>query len=164
MIMKENEFRPPITATGSINISPQSKIDKCNETYEDFIDYINFHKDKENSNQIEDAVIIIACFDDLNGRIICNAIDPDHDYQQIRNRGETPYITAVASKKESKEILSLLDSGIEDKLETLTDVPVVIIDYSAIAIFCKNEEFPVVVADHKIAQIQVFDCDDNIQP
>ena len=83
----------------------------------------------------EQAVIVILNVDDVHGGPLANALMPEYNWQEIRNRGEIPFARGLAMREGIQEVLDIFDKEAATKLQNMTDVAVVVVDHGVAEIF-----------------------------
>jgi membrane carboxypeptidase/penicillin-binding protein PbpC len=60
---------------------------------------------------------------------------PDYDWQQYRDKGETPFARGLALKDGIQEYLEYIDKQAADKLREMSDLAVVVIDFGVAEVY-----------------------------
>lgn len=82
-----------------------------------------------------DAVIVIIKVDDPNGGPIADALMPNCNWQEIRDRGETPFARGLADREGMQEVLDSIDTEAATKLREMTGLAIVVVDHGVAEIF-----------------------------
>jgi len=83
----------------------------------------------------QDTVITLVNVDDPHGSLLAHALMPGHDWQEYRDRGETPFARGLASREGMQAFLEEIDEEAASKLRDMTDAAVVVVDYGVAEIF-----------------------------
>lgn len=83
----------------------------------------------------KDVVIVLLNVDDVHGAQLADVLMPGFNWQEIRDRGETPYARGLAKRDGIQEAIDILDKEAGEKLRLMDDVAVVIVDYGVAEVF-----------------------------
>lgn len=83
----------------------------------------------------DQAVIVLLNVNDIHGGPLADALMPGHNWQEIRDRGEVPFARGLAMRPGIQEALSIFDKDAATKLQTITDVAVVVVDHGVAEVF-----------------------------
>lgn len=81
------------------------------------------------------AVIVLLNVDDVHGGPLAEVLMPEHDWQEIRDRGEVPFARGLATREGIQEALATFDKDAAEKLQGMTEVVVVVVDHGVADIF-----------------------------
>ncbi len=109
----------------------------CENTYLSQADRIQHFKNRINEKMLDsrDFVINVINVDSPYGCEIAEILMPGHDWQQYRDKGETPYARGLATKEVMIKLISSFDQEAADKIIQMEQIPVIIIDYGVVEIF-----------------------------
>lgn len=109
----------------------------CKRTFDLNADRIQHFKNRitEKGLTPDDVVIVVINVDDVHGGPIADVLMPDFNWQEIRDRGETPYARGLATRAGIQEILENFDEEASKKLKTVTDVAVVVVNYGVAEVY-----------------------------
>ena len=109
----------------------------CRNLFEINTDRIEHFKRRqvERGMTAEQIVIVLLNVDDVHGGEIANILMPNHDWQEIRDRGEIPVARGLATRAGIQSILDRFDTDAADKLRDMTKLAVVVVDYGVAEIF-----------------------------
>lgn len=82
-----------------------------------------------------EVVITLVNVDDIHGGPLADALMPDSNWQEIRDRGEVPFARGLAMRDGIQEILGTFDKEAATKLQNMTDLAVVVVDYGVAEVF-----------------------------
>jgi hypothetical protein len=82
-----------------------------------------------------DIVIVILNVDDSHGGPIADMLMPGHDWQEFRDRGETPYARGLATREGIQGILGEFDKDAAEELAGIEGVAVVVVDHMVAEVF-----------------------------
>ncbi len=60
---------------------------------------------------------------------------PGHDWQQYRDKGETPFARGLAMKEGMVEMIAAFDKEAAEKIKQMKEIPVIVMDYNVVEIF-----------------------------
>lgn len=83
----------------------------------------------------DQAVIVLLNVDDPHGGPLADVLMPGHSWQEIRDRGEVPFARGLAMRPGIQEALAAFDKNAATKLQTITDVAVVVVDHGVAEVF-----------------------------
>ena len=83
----------------------------------------------------EDVVIVVLNVDDPNGELLADALMPGNNWQEIRDRGETPFARGIAKREGLQGALEILDKAAAEKLQNMKGLVVVVVDHCVAEIF-----------------------------
>lgn len=85
------------------------------------------------ANQV---VIVLLNVDDMYGGALADVLMPDHNWQEIRDRGEIPFARGLATRQGMQESLRMFDAAAAGKLESLEHrLAVVVVDHGVAEVF-----------------------------
>ena len=110
---------------------------KCHHTLKINADRVVYFKQRleERGMTASNAVIVFVNVDDVNGGPLANKLMPGTNWQKIRDRDEIPFAQGLATREGIQENLDLFDQEAAKKLRDMTDVAVVVVDYSVAEVF-----------------------------
>lgn len=110
---------------------------KCRNTLEMNADRVEHFKRRLTVRGLTaaEAVIVILNVDDPNGGPIAEMFMPGHNWQQYRDRGETPFARGLEMRAVIEDTLDLFDKEAAAKLREMTEYAVVVVDYGVAEIF-----------------------------
>lgn len=109
----------------------------CRAIYELNTDRI-FHFKKRIEEQLlspKEVVIMVINVDDYNGGLVADILMPNYNWQETRDKGETPVARGLASRDGMQELLKSFDKEASEKLVKFQGVAVVVIDCGVAEIF-----------------------------
>lgn len=84
----------------------------------------------------DQAVIMLINVDDVHGGPLADVLLPQgHNWQEIRDKGEIPFVRGLALRDGIQEALNVFDKDAAAKLQSISNVAVVIIDYGVTEVF-----------------------------
>lgn len=83
----------------------------------------------------KDVVIAFLSVDDKNGEELANFIMPNYNWQEIRDRGEKPFLRGLVGRNFIQEALEIFDKEAAEKLEKIDGIATVVVDYGVAEIF-----------------------------
>ena len=109
----------------------------CKNTFEMNADRVEHFKNRFSINNVteSEAVIVIINVDDPNGKHIANALMPDQNWQDYRDRGEIPFARGLAMRDGIEEALDIFDTEAAAKLRAMKGIAVVVVDHFVAEIF-----------------------------
>lgn len=109
----------------------------CESTYLNNLERIQHFKNRIEEKKVnpEGYAIVIINVDAPYGGEIAESLMPGHDWQQYRDQGQTPMARGLVHKKPMTEIINLFDNEASLKINTITGVPVVVVDHGVAEIF-----------------------------
>jgi len=109
----------------------------CENTYISQIDRIEHLKNRITEKELDPktVVIVIINVDSPYGPEIAEALMPGHDWQQYRDRGEIPFAKGLAIKERMTEMIATFDKGASEKMTSMKEIPVMVIDHGVVEIF-----------------------------
>ncbi len=109
----------------------------CENTYLAQIDRMQHFKNRIAEKQLDPKSVVITLInvDSLYGTEIAEALMPGHDWQQYRNRGETPFARGLAMKDGMVDMVATFDKEAAEKITNMQEVPVIVIDHNVVEIF-----------------------------
>lgn len=109
----------------------------CRNTFELNADRVTHFKQRlaDRGLSASDVVIVLLNVDDVHGGQLAEAMMPGHNWQEIRDRGEVPFARGLAMRAGIQEVLGTFDKEAATKLQEMTDVAVVVVDYGVAEIF-----------------------------
>jgi hypothetical protein len=109
----------------------------CKNTFEMNADRVEHFKNRFSVNNVtaSEAVIVILNVDDPNGKQIAEALMPDHNWQEYRDRGEIPFTRGLAMRDGIEEVLEIFDAEAASKLREMKETAVVVVDHFVAEIF-----------------------------
>jgi hypothetical protein len=90
---------------------------------------------KERGDDPREVVITLINVDDPHGGPLADILMPGVDWQQFRDRGETPYARGLAGREGIEEALKLFDPEAAEKLRDVEDIACVVIDHGVAEVF-----------------------------
>lgn len=101
------------------------------------LDRINHFKNRavELDCSATDTVIVVINVDDPYGSLVADAIMPNYNWQEIRDRGEMPVARGLAKRGGIEAALSFIDDDAFAKLKAMTELAVVVIDQETAEVF-----------------------------
>lgn len=114
----------------------------CKNTYDLNSDRIEYFKKRitEKGLSPDNVVVVVINVDDVNGGPVADILMPDFNWQEIRDRGETPFARGLASRDGMQKILQAFDDEAAYKLDKAIDVAVVVIDHQVAEVFSNFPE------------------------
>jgi len=82
-----------------------------------------------------EVVIVLINVDAPYGSPLADALMPGHDWQSYRNRGEIPIARGLAGREGIAEAVRIIDPEAADKLDAMTGLAVVVVDFGTVEIF-----------------------------
>jgi len=82
-----------------------------------------------------DIVIVILNVDDTHGGPIADMLMPGHNWQEFRDRGETPFARGLAEREGIQGILGEFDKDAAEELAGIEGVAVVVVDHMVAEVF-----------------------------
>ncbi len=110
----------------------------CINTFHLNIDRIVHFRNRINERHLtnNDVVIVIINVDAPFGLDIANALMPNFNWQDIRDRGEIPFARGLALREYMQKVLDIIDKEAALKLkENLTETMVVIVDHGVAEVY-----------------------------
>jgi hypothetical protein len=109
----------------------------CHSTLEMNFDRIEHFKNRlvARGMTAKDAVIVFVNVDDVHGGPIADALMPEMNWQEIRDRGEIPFARGLASREFMQEVLNTFDQEAGTKLQDMADVAIVVVDHGVAEVF-----------------------------
>ncbi|MDO8664899.1 MAG: hypothetical protein Q7K44_05170 [Candidatus Liptonbacteria bacterium] len=109
----------------------------CRNTLELNADRVDHFKRRltERGMTAAQAVIVLLNVDDVHGGPLADILMPGHNWQEIRDRGEVPFARGLAMREGIQMALEIFDKEAATKLQGMTDVAVVVVDYGVAEIF-----------------------------
>lgn len=83
----------------------------------------------------DQAVIVLLNVDDVHGGPLADILMPGHNLQEIRDRGEVPFARGLAMREGIQHALGAFDKDAALKLQSMTDVAVVVVDHGVAEVF-----------------------------
>lgn len=81
------------------------------------------------------AVIVLLNVDDVHGGPLADALMPGYNWQEIRDNGEVPFARGLAMRDGIQEALGTFDKDAATKLQSMSDVAVVVVDHGVAEVF-----------------------------
>lgn len=81
------------------------------------------------------AVIVLLNVDDPHGGPLAEVLMPGHNWQEIRDKGEVPFARGLAMREGIQRVLGDFDTDAALKLQSMTEVAVVVVDYGVAEVF-----------------------------
>lgn len=109
----------------------------CKETFDLNADRIEHFKNRitEKGLDSKDVVIVVINVDDPHGGPIADALMPNFNWQEIRDRDEIPFARGIAMREGIEKIINGFDKAASKKLKKTTGVAVVVVDHGVAEIF-----------------------------
>ena len=109
----------------------------CRNTLELNADRVEHFKRRltERGMTPDQAVIVLLNVDDIHGGPLANALMPGHNWQEIRDKGEIPFARGLAMRDGIQEALGAFDKDAATKLQSISDVAVVVVDHGVAEVF-----------------------------
>jgi len=82
-----------------------------------------------------DAVIVLLNVDDVHGGPLADVLMPGFNWQEIRERGEVPFARGLAQRDGIEGALESFDQDAAEKLRSMNDVAVVVVDHGVAEVF-----------------------------
>ena len=133
-IGEETVLRDP-TASALIAITGKHN---CTTTRDANVDRIVHFKNRvrELAKTPQEVVIVILNVDDAHGGAMADVLMPNYNWQEIRDKGETPFARGLVDREWATEALSLFDNGASEKLQSMSDqLCIVVVDYGVAEVF-----------------------------
>lgn len=83
----------------------------------------------------DQAVIVLLNVDDVHGGPLADILMPGHNWQEIRDKGEIPFARGLAMRDGIQEALGAFDKDAATKLQSISDVAVVVVDHGVAEVF-----------------------------
>lgn len=83
----------------------------------------------------DQAVIVLLNVDDVHGGPLADVLMPGHNWQEIRDKGEVPSARGLAMRDGIQEALGAFDKDAATKLQSMSDVAVVVVDHGVAEVF-----------------------------
>ncbi|MCR4322642.1 MAG: hypothetical protein NUV61_00965 [Candidatus Azambacteria bacterium] len=83
----------------------------------------------------DQAVIVLLNVDDVHGGPLAAMLMPGHNWQEIRDKGEVPFARGLAMRDGIQQALGIFDKDAALKLQSMTDVAVVVVDHGVAEVF-----------------------------
>lgn len=98
---------------------------------------MEYFKNRITEKKLTPKDVVITCInvDDPNGKVIADILIPGHDWQAIRDQGQTPVARGLAPRDGIQKILEVFDTDAAKKLKETEGVAVVVVDYGVAEIF-----------------------------
>ena len=81
------------------------------------------------------AVIVLVNVNDVHGGQIADALIPGMNWQEIRDRGETPFARGLAIREGIQKTLDTFDQEAATTLRGMTGVVAVVVDHGVAEVF-----------------------------
>lgn len=109
----------------------------CRNTLELNADRVKHFKRRltERGMTPDQAVIVLLNVDDVHGGPLADALMPGHNWQEIRDKGEVPFARGLAMRDGIQKALGAFDKDAATKLQSISDVAVVVVDYGVAEVF-----------------------------
>ena len=109
----------------------------CRNTLELNADRVEHFKRRltERGMTPDQAVIVLLNVDDVHGGPLADALMPGHNWQEIRDKGEVPFARGLAMRGGIQEALGAFDKDAATKLQSISDVAVVVVDHGVAEVF-----------------------------
>lgn len=109
----------------------------CRNTLELNADRVEHFKRRltERGMTPEQAVIVLLNVDDVHGGPLADVLMPGHNWQEIRDKGEVPFARGLAMRDGIQEALGAFDKDAATKLQSMSDVVVVVVDHGVAEVF-----------------------------
>lgn len=82
-----------------------------------------------------DVVIVVVNVDDNNGSQLAEILMPGEDWQQYRDKGQTPFARGLAGRAGILDFLDHIDTAAATKLKSMNDLSVVVVDNGVAEIY-----------------------------
>lgn len=90
---------------------------------------------RELGHNPEDVVTVIVNVDDANGELLAEVLMPGANWQEVRDRGETPFARGLAERAGIIKALGIFDSEAKVKLEQLDGDAIVVVDFGVAEVY-----------------------------
>lgn len=109
----------------------------CKATFNMNLDRIQHFKNRivEKGLNPKEIVIVVIKVDDVHGGPIADVLMPDFNWQEIRDRGEVPFARGLVKRWGMKEMIGDFDKEAFEKLETVPENAVIVVDHGVAEIF-----------------------------
>ena len=109
----------------------------CKNTFNINEDRVEHFKSRfaERGMTPDQAVITLINVDDVHGGPLANALMPNFNFQEIRDRGEVPFARGLAGREGIQEALGVFDQEAAEKLRGMAGLAVVVIDHGVAEVF-----------------------------
>ena len=109
----------------------------CRNTLELNADRVEHFKRRltERGMTPDQAVIVLLNVDDIHGGPLADALKPGHNWQEIRDKGEVPFARGLAMRDGIQEALGAFDKDAATKLQSISDLAVVVVDHGVAEVF-----------------------------
>lgn len=109
----------------------------CRNTLELNADRVEHFKRRltERGMTPDQAVIVLLNVDDVHGGPLADVLMPGHNWQEIRDKGEVPFARGLAMRDGIQEALGAFDKDAATKLQSMSDVAVVVVDHGVAEVF-----------------------------
>jgi hypothetical protein len=87
-----------------------------------------------------EVVIVILNVDDVHGGMLAEVLMPGTNWQEFRDRGQTPFARGLATREGIQEILETFDREAAAKLRTMADLAVVVVDFGVAEVFAVPQD------------------------
>lgn len=83
----------------------------------------------------QEVVVVIISVDDVNGEEIAEALMPNQNWQEFRDKGEKPFARGLADRKFMQEILEVIDKETAQKAKTIIGTMVIVVDFGVVEVY-----------------------------
>jgi hypothetical protein len=107
-------------------------------TQSDRVEYF-INRAKEKKLLPEEVMIVLANVDSFLGEVLADLLMPGFNWDEIRQRGETPFARGLASRDGVQKFVDMVDEEEGAKLRDCDDFPVVVADFEVVAVFSASD-------------------------
>lgn len=83
----------------------------------------------------DQAVIVLLNVDDVHGGPLADVLMPEQSWQEIRDQGGVPFARGLAVREGIQEALGTFDEKAATKLQSMSDVAVIVVDHGVAEVF-----------------------------
>lgn len=120
-----------------LTAQPHSTSDPCVAFLMDQLDRVWYFDERMRQRNLtfEDCVIVILDVDDIHGGPLANELMPGHNWQQIRDSGQTPIARGLAGREGIQEVVDSISKRVGDAMRELHETVVVIMTAGKVGVF-----------------------------
>lgn len=116
---------------------PHSTSDPCVAFLVDQLNRVWYFEErmKQRGLTFEDWVIFILDVDDIHGGPLANRLMPGHNWQKIRDLGQTPIARGLADREFIQEVVDSISKRVGDGMRELHETVVVVMTAGKVGVF-----------------------------